>query len=92
MRYDPSREGYKCCETHNLGGVTFNKSSENPHLKEMRLLTLLWLLLKIFFRYGNREVYYHVCGSLGENAYDCPMEAENVEVRLSNCGPKVTIW
>ena len=90
MKYNPSKKGYPCCETHNLGGQTFN---EDVLLhKDMKLLTLVWLLLKIFIRYGNQEIYYHVCGSIGEHCYDVPMEAENVEVRLSDCGPKVTLW
>ena len=88
MKYNPNKETYGSCMTHNLGGRVWNHRHEK--WKDMRLLTLMWRLLKIFFRYGNQEIYYHICGS--GSAYDVPMNAENVEVRLSNCGPKVTIW
>jgi hypothetical protein len=62
----------------------------NPPPKNLRLLTLIWRMVKIFFRYGNQEIYYHICGSSGD--WEVPMEAENVEVRLTGCGPKVTLW
>lgn len=58
--------------------------------KTLRLLTLIWRLFKIFFRYGNQEIYYHICGH--PDSWDCPMEAENVEVRQTLLGPHVTIW
>jgi hypothetical protein len=63
--------------------------SSSIKLKNIRLLTML-RLLKIFLRYGNAEIYYHICGSYGE--WDVPMDAENVEVRHTLTGPHVTIW
>ena len=77
------------CKTDNFGGRMFDGTQQI--VKNMTIWHLIWQLLKIFLRYGNLEVYYHICGSSGEGAYDHPMNAENVEVRLTY-EPKVTIW
>jgi hypothetical protein len=61
-------------------------------VKFMKLFTLIWRSIKIFIRYGNLDVHYHICGSIGKDAWDIPMEAENVEVRHCPLGPKATIW
>jgi hypothetical protein len=95
MKYKPERgtTPRDACPMHNFGGRRWDSAHENSGgMKHLRVLMLMWRLMKIFFRYGNQEIYYHVCGSIGEDAYDVPMDAENVEVRLTRCGPKVTIW
>jgi len=45
--------------------------------KQIKLLQLLWALIKIFFRKGNIYIFYHVCHP---NSHDCPMEAKGVEM------------
>ena len=89
MKYTPEQAG--TCTTDNYGGRKWDYAQRNNvFLHNMKILTLIWRLVKIFFRYGNQEVYYHICSANG--AYDVPMDAENVEVRLTNTGPHVTIW
>jgi hypothetical protein len=90
MIYSPNNTAIPTCPTGNWGGRRWDNNSTG--LKNLKLLTLMWRLLKIFFRYGNQEIFYHICGSLGKDCYDVPMDAENVEVRLTKCGPKVTLW
>lgn len=87
MKYK-SGNRYHDVMTDNFGGPRWTR--EKHDVKYMRVLPLIWRLIKIFCCYGNKTVYYHLCGD--HSCYDIPMEAENVEVRLSNCGPKVTIW
>ena len=89
MEYTPQND-IETCLTHNFGGITFDGTK--PGCKYLRLWALMWKLLKIFFQYGNAEIYFHICGDIGKDCYDVPMNAENVEVRLTKCGPKVTIW
>lgn len=91
MKYTPHRTSNDSCMTHNVGGREFSANNGGP-LQPIRILGLIWRLLRILFQYGNQEIYYHLCGTVGDGSYDVPMEAENVEVRLTNCGPKVTIW
>jgi len=57
---------------------------------QIRLLTLIFILIGKFFRYGNQHVFYHICGH--RDSYDNPIEAEGVEVRESYCGPRITIY
>jgi len=58
--------------------------------RQLNVLTLIWALIQIFFRHGNQEIYYHLCGY--KNTWDCPMEAEGLSVRMTNCGKKLTLW
>ena len=60
--------------------------------RQIKVLQLIWGLIKILFRHGNQEVYYHICGSLGKDAWDCPMEAEGLSIRMTKNGKKLTIW
>jgi len=57
---------------------------------QIRLLTLIFILIGKLFRYGNKPVFYHICGN--PDCYDNPIEAEGVEVRDSFCGPRITIY
>jgi hypothetical protein len=77
MIYQPAQTIIETCLTNNLGGRKWDTREGN--LKNLRIIPLIWRLLKMFFRYGNQEIYYHVCGDIGKDCYDCPMDAENVE-------------
>ena len=89
MKYAPKDSPIETCITDNFGGRRWDDHSQAR--KDLKLLTLVWRLIKIFFRYGNCSIYFHICGSLGKDYYDTPMNAENVEVRI-HYEPKVTIW
>ena len=58
--------------------------------RQVKVLSLIWALIQIFFRYGNKEIYFHICGY--KDTWDCPMEAEGLSVRMTPCGMKVTLW
>jgi len=59
---------------------------------QLRLFTLIWKLVLVYLRHGNLPVFYHICGSIGAECKDTPMEVEGVEIRETGLGPKVTIW
>jgi len=87
MKKHPAPQDVREC-IYTFGGIPSTKADLKKN-KQIRLLRLIWRLVKIFFRYGNQEIYYHICGS---NSWDVPMEAENVEIRQTLTGPHVTIW
>jgi len=66
---------------------------DKPSLPDshVKVLSLIWGLIQIFFKYGNQEIYYHLCGG-GSDTWDCPMEAEGIGVRMTKMGKKVTLW
>lgn len=71
-----------------------NFCKDKPGLPEshIKVLSLIWGLIQIFFRHGNQEIYYHLCGSESTPDWDCPMEAEGIGVRMTDMGKKVTLW
>ena len=78
-----------------IGGSTslseWNSTVERP-VKYLRVLPLIFKLIIAFFKYGNDEVFFHICGNQARESWDCPMNAEGLEIRHSGCGPKITIW
>jgi len=58
-------------------------------MKPLKIINLVWILVRIFFKYGNVMVYYHVIGG----AKDVPIEVEAVEIRRTlSRGNLVTIY
>jgi len=57
-------------------------------MKQIKIIDLVWLLVKILFIHGNAPVFYHAIGG----AKDCPMEVEEIEIRKTMFGNKVTIY
>jgi hypothetical protein len=68
----------------------FCKGKPSLPESQVRVLGLIWGLIRILFRHGNQEIYYHICGY--HDAWDVPMEAEGIGVRMTNTGKKVTLW
>jgi hypothetical protein len=64
-----------------------------PELPEsqIKILDLIWGLIRVLFRHGNQEIYYHICGG-NYDTWDVPIEAEGIGVRMTNMGKKVTLW
>lgn len=58
-------------------------------MKQLRILNLIWLLIKIFFIKGNDFIFYHCCH---EGSKDCPLEVEGIEIRKTLVGDKITIY
>lgn len=58
-------------------------------MRQIKAIELIWLLIKILFRYGNAPIFYHICNS--SNSFNCPMEVEGIEIRRSYEN-KVTIY
>ena len=65
---------------------------ESYKKRQCKILSLMWSLFKVLLRHGNQEVYYNICGSIGNNSWDCPMEAEGLSIRMTPCGKKLTLW
>ena len=57
-------------------------------MKPLKVISLIWLLVKILFSKGNVFIYYHVVGG----AKDCPLEVECIEKRKTMLGDKFTIY
>ena len=57
-------------------------------MKQLRIINLVWILIKILYRKGNVLIFYHAIGG----CKDVPMEAETVEIRETLLGDKVTIF
>jgi len=57
-------------------------------MKQLKITTLIWMLIKLLFARGNNIVFYHCCGGVK----DCPMEIEGIEVRETLTGDKITIY
>ena len=57
-------------------------------MKPLKVINLIWLLVKILFSKGNVFIYYHVVGG----AKDCPLEVECIEKRKTMLGDKFTIY
>ena len=55
---------------------------------QIRIVRLIWLLIKMLSRKGNALVYYHCIGG----AWDCPLEVEGIEIRSTLLGDKVTVY
>jgi len=68
------------------------KSDERMHC--LTALELLWKTMLVILKYGNAEIRYHICaaGDRDGSSWECPMNAENVEIREGPCGPYVTIF
>jgi hypothetical protein len=76
-----------------IGGKTSRVPVDNTtKFTALRLLPLMWKLILAFFKCGNCEIHYHLCGAHAEDSWDCPMEAENIEIRHALTGNKLTIW
>ena len=58
-------------------------------MRQIKAIELIWLLIKVLFRYGNASIFYHICGHI--DSIDCPMEVEGIEIRKSY-EDKVTIY
>jgi len=56
-------------------------------MKQLKVRSLIWLLIKILFAHGNVLVFYHCVG-----AFDCPLEVESIQIRKTNLGDKITIY
>uniref|UniRef100_A0A6M3IMC0 Uncharacterized protein n=1 Tax=viral metagenome TaxID=1070528 RepID=A0A6M3IMC0_9ZZZZ len=56
--------------------------------KQLKVMGLIWLFIRILFSRGNVPVYYHC----PESAMDCPLEVEGIEIRETLLGDKVTIF
>ena len=57
-------------------------------MKQLRIFDLILILMKTYFRKGNVLVFYHCIGG----AKDVPVEVEEVEIRETLLGDKVTIY
>ena len=68
----------------------FQSDEKSLEQRQVRVLSLIWGLIQIFFRHGNQRIYFHLCGY--EKTWDCPMEAEGLSIRMTNCGKKLTLW
>ncbi len=59
-------------------------------MRQIKAIELIWLSIKILFRYGNAPIFYHICGHI--ESMDCPMEVEGIEIRMWYSEEKVTIY
>ncbi len=57
-------------------------------MKQLKITNTIWFLIKILFRHGNVQLFYHCIGG----AKDVPMEVEQIEIRNTLLGNKVTIF
>lgn len=58
-------------------------------MKQLKILNLIWLLIKILCIKGNDFIFYHCCH---EGSEDCPLEVEGIEIRKTLVGDKITIY
>lgn len=58
-------------------------------MKQLTIISLIWLLIKMVFKEGNDYVYYHCCH---KDSFDCPLEVEGIEIRKTLVGNKITIY
>jgi len=57
-------------------------------MKQLKIIKLIYLLIKMLFIHGNLPVFYHCIGG----AKDVPIEIEEVEVRNTLLGKKITMY
>lgn len=69
---------------------TWERPDFNGH-KPIKLIRLVYLLVCALFRFGNVDIYYHICRS--EDSFFNPIEVETVDMRIDKYGQKkLTIW
>jgi hypothetical protein len=66
------------------------RGKKNLPESQIRVLDLIWGLIRILFRHGNQKIFYHLCGQ--GDTWEHPMEAEGIGVRMTQLGKKVTLW
>ena len=63
--------------------------SEKTIITQKRIIPLMWGLFCMLIRYGNKPVYYHICG----DSKSYPMEVEGIRVRKDSClDDLIVIW